>query len=370
MVAKRMSLYVIILDPEPSCPASSIADQQILADFKDEQAIFDLSKKCDIITYEIESANSKSLNKLSEIGYPVHPSPQTLYIIQDKYKQKLFLETNKIKVPKFTIVDSLQSLKSSCQEYGYPVLLKARQDSYDGRGNYLITKEADIQRGYDNFKGRECMVEEFVKYEKELSVMVSRNMSGDIASFPVVENFHVNNILDTTIAPARVSEDIVKSSIDIAKETVGLLKGSGIFGIELFLTVDGKIMINEIAPRPHNSGHYSIDACSISQFEQHIRSILNWPIYDQTLFSPAVMINILGPKGISGYYRIKGLDKVMALPGSKVHLYGKKITKPNRKLGHITIVGENVDNILANANLIKTWIRIDALNDSNDKAFD
>lgn len=356
--AKRLSLNVVILDPDPICPASSIANEQIIADFKDENAIFKLSDKCDLITYEIELANSMALGVLSEQNYAVHPSPATLSVIQDKYKQKVFLKENNISVPNFNYISSLMELKSLCKDYGYPSILKSCTDSYDGRGNYLIRNESDIEDAYNFFKGKKCMVEQFIDFEMEVSIMVSRNLSGAIASFPVVQNIHINNILDTTIAPASIPDDIAKSAIDVAKKTLDSLRGSGIFGIEMFVSKDGKVLINEIAPRPHNSGHYSIEVCAVSQFEQHLRAILDLPIIDQNLICPAVMVNILGPGDFSGYYKINGLKKLMSIPGANLHLYGKQISKPNRKLGHITLIGNDLEKLRHNAKIAKSLISI------------
>jgi 5-(carboxyamino)imidazole ribonucleotide synthase len=349
--AKRMFMKVTILDPSKDCPASSLADKLIIGNFSDEQKIYDLSREVDIITYEIELANATALNNLEESGFLVHPSPKTLSIIQNKYRQKKFLRENRITVPDFELVSSEEQLMRYCSKSGFPILLKACEDSYDGRGNYLIRSENEISKALTHFSGRQCMVEKFVNFKREISIMIARNLSGTISYFPIAENIHEDHILKTSIIPARISKETERKAIDLAIMTMKSLKGSGIFGIEMFVDEEDNVLINEIAPRPHNSGHYSIEACSISQFEQHIRAILDYPLLQPILLSNAVMINILGPNNYTGPYEITGIDELFAIPGVKIHIYGKLETKPNRKLGHITIVSNNVDPILTKDNV-------------------
>ncbi|HYF99195.1 MAG TPA: 5-(carboxyamino)imidazole ribonucleotide synthase [Candidatus Saccharimonadales bacterium] len=346
MEAKRMFIKVVILDPTLNCPASSIADKVIEGDFSDEQKIYQLAREADLITYEIELANSKALKNLEVSGKLVHPSPKTLSIIQNKYRQKKFLRENKINVPDFELVYDEDQVVKVCSEFGYPVLLKACENSYDGRGNYLIRTKDEIKYAMKQFSGRECMLEKFVNFKKEISIMIARNSSGCISYFPVVENIHEDHILKTTIAPARISTEIESKVINLAVRTMESLKGSGIFGIEMFLGENDDVLINEIAPRPHNSGHYTIEACSISQFEQHLRAILNYPMPQPILKSKAVMVNILGPPNLSGPYLFSGIKETMRLPATKIHLYGKEETKPKRKLGHITILVSDTDPLL------------------------
>lgn len=338
MEAKRMSMKVVILDPTLNCPASSIADKVIEGSFSDEQKIYELAKEVDLITYEIELANATALDNLERSGIQVHPSPRTLSIIQNKYRQKKFLRENNINVPDFEQVLDEDQVNKVCSEFGYPVLLKACENSYDGRGNYLIRSSNEIKTALEYFSGRECMLEKFVNFKKEISIMIARNTSGCISYFPVVENIHEEHILKTTIAPARISGDVERKAIDLAVRTMESIKGSGIFGIEMFVGEDNEVLINEIAPRPHNSGHYTIEACSISQFEQHIRAILDYPMPQPSLESEAIMINILGPAGLTGPYVLSGIRETLALPGARIHLYGKEDTKPKRKLGHVTIL--------------------------------
>lgn len=356
--AKRMSFKIIILDPCKDCPASSVSDEIIHADFKDESAIRKLARMSDVLTYEIELANSNALKVLESQKYPVFPAPVTLEIIQNKFRQKSFLKENGIAVPEFDLVKSVECLKNLCSDYGLPAMLKACEDSYDGRGNFLISSMDKTQEAFDFFHGKECMLEKFIPFIKEISIMVARNSDGQIVSFPVAENIHSNNVLDMTIVPARISKKVSNKAKRIAQKTMGALKGAGIFGIEMFVTKDEDVIVNEIAPRPHNSGHYSIEACSISQFEQHIRAILDLPLADPQLLTPSVMVNILGSEHHNGTYKIEGLRKLMSIPGIKLHIYGKKISKPRRKLGHITVTAQNVQEAIFRAERAKRTIKV------------
>jgi 5-(carboxyamino)imidazole ribonucleotide synthase len=353
MEAKRMSRRVAILDPDKLCPAASLADDLIVSSFKDDAAIRKLASISDVLTYEIELANSRALEELVSDKYPVNPDPRTLNIIQNKLKQKKFLKDNNIPVADFELVASEALLRKNCEKYGYPLLLKACEDSYDGRGNFLIRTEKDIDKGLSYFHGKQCMLEAFVPFTKELSVMVARNTYGQIESFPVVENIHTKNILFTTIAPARIPRNLAKKALAFAKKAVKTLNGAGIFGVEMFLKKDGRVLINEIAPRPHNSGHYSIEACTISQFEQHLRAIFGLPLAIPRLISPAVMVNILGPEGYSGPYSLNRVRQVLSIQGLNLHVYGKPTTKPLRKLGHMTIVRKSIEEALLKAQLAK-----------------
>jgi 5-(carboxyamino)imidazole ribonucleotide synthase len=362
MEAKRMSMKVCILDPSRCCPAASVSDELIVADFKEDLAIRKLARRSDVITYEIELADSESLIELgSKDPTLINPSPETLRIIQDKYKQKSFLNENELAVPPFTSVDSEAQLYRRYKDYGFPFILKTRQDSYDGKGNYLVRSRNEIPKAFTRLgEGKpQLMIEKFVKFKKEISIMVARNTSGQITSFPVSENIHKDHILNLSIVPARISAIVARDAKKMAEKTLSALKGAGIFGIEMFVTEDEKVVINEIAPRPHNSGHYSIEACSVSQFEQHLRAILDLPLSEPTLLCPAaVMFNILGPTNYVGPYALYGLRNLFSIPGLKLHFYGKKITSPRRKLGHVTLVGTSIEETLDRANNARKTIKV------------
>ncbi len=331
---------IIVLDPTENCPASQVGATQIIGDFKDKDAIIELANKSDIITYEIESGDSdvlKSVESKSEIN----PSPETLKIIQDKFLQKSFLLENGILVPEFIKINDIEDIKSGIKKFGLPAMLKARRDAYDGRGNFKINSESDVQKAYDYFKGQPLLLEKFVPFSMEVSVIASRNTHGQIKTYPLVENIHEDNILRETIAPARVSEIITKKAELIAEKTMTVLKGAGIFGIEMFVTVDDNIVINEIAPRVHNSGHHTLQSSETSQFEQHLRAILGLELGSTKLICNSIMYNILGSEEFTGEYNPLKISE----SGVFLKMYGKKISKPMRKLGHINIIGENGESI-------------------------
>ena len=361
--AKKMPEHIskiIVLDPTENCPASQVGAEQIIANFKDEKAIQELAEKSDIITYEIESGNSdvlKSVESKSEIN----PLPETLKIIQDKFLQKTFLSENKIPIPEFIQITSMVDLQKGLDKFGYPSLLKARRDAYDGKGNYKINSSENVQKAFDYFKGTDLMLEKFIPFKMEVSVIAARNTKGQIKTYPLVENIHESNILRETIAPARVSKEISDKAEEIAKTTMTVLKGAGVFGIEMFVTIDDEILINEIAPRVHNSGHHTLQSSETSQFEQHLRAILGLELGSVKLKHPTIMYNVLGSKDFEGEYKpIKILEQNVYLK-----MYGKKISKPSRKLGHVNLVSqedESINDLLQKLIPLKAKVRITALN--------
>jgi len=349
---------IIVLDPTENCPAAQVGAKQIIGDFKDENAIIKLAEQSDIITYEIESGNTDVLSKLKT---EIEPSPSTLGIIQDKLLQKTFLSENGLPVSEFYEITSLDDLHAKINDLGLPVLLKSRRDAYDGRGNFKISLSSEIEKAYQHFEGKSLMVEKFVNFKMEVSVIAARNTNGDITTYQLVENVHENNILNVTIAPARVSDNVIKDAEDIAKKTMEVLKGAGVFGIEMFIDQDDRILINEIAPRVHNSGHHTLQSCKTSQFEQHLRAILGLDLGNTDIIHKTVMCNILGPDGFEGKYKPVKLDK----DGVYLKMYGKSVSKPQRKLGHFNIVdlndSESIDRLLKIADGIKNSILITPL---------
>lgn len=350
---------IIVLDPTKGCPASQVGAKQIVGDFKDESAIADLVAKSDILTYEIESGDSDVL-KAMESRVKINPSPDTLKKIQDKLLQKTFLSENGLPVPEFIQINSLEGLKKGIEKFGYPVLLKTRKDAYDGRGNFKINSEDDMKKGYEHFGNQDMMLEKFVDFKMEVSVIAARNTKGEIATYPLVENIHEENILRTTIAPARVSQKIIEDAELVAKKTMDVLKGAGVFGIEMFVTKNDKIVINEIAPRVHNSGHHTLQSSKTSQFEQHLRAILGLSLGSTELVHHAIMYNILGPKDFKGPY------KPVTIPqqeGVFLKMYGKAESKPKRKLGHVNIIdiedSRRVENLLNKVEQIKKFLKIE-----------
>ncbi|WP_256359101.1 5-(carboxyamino)imidazole ribonucleotide synthase [Candidatus Nitrosarchaeum limnium] len=357
--AKKMPEHIskiIVLDPTPNCPASQVGADQITADFKDQNAIKELAEKSDIITYEIESGDSDVLKSV-ENKAEIEPAPETLRIIQDKFLQKTFLNKNNIPIPEFIKISSIFDLEEGLKKFGYPALLKARRDAYDGRGNFKINSPDQIKNAYDYFQGKKLMLEKFIPFKMEVSVIAARNTKGQIKTYPLVENIHEENILRETIAPARVSETISKKANDIAIRTMTVLEGAGVFGIEMFVTHDDQIVINEIAPRVHNSGHHTLQSSKTSQFEQHLRAILGLELGSTELIHTTIMYNILGSKSFEGKY------KPISLSESDIFLkmYGKEISKPMRKLGHFNLVaynGETIEHLLKRLELIKDKVVI------------
>ena len=349
---------IIVLDPTENCPAAQAGAKQIIGDFKDKDAIVKLAEQSDIITYEIESGNTDVLSKLNAV---IEPSPSTLSIIQDKLSQKKFLSKNGLPVSQFYEIVSIDDLHEKINELGLPVLLKARRDAYDGRGNFKITSLDDVEKAYRHFEGKSLMVEKFVNFKMEVSVIAIRNTKGEIATYPMVENIHEDNILKITIAPARVSDDVIKDAGEIAKKTMQVLNGAGVFGIEMFIAQNNKILINEIAPRVHNSGHHTLQSCKTSQFEQHLRAILGLDLGSTDLVHKTVMYNILGPDGFEGKYKPVQLKK----DGVYLKMYGKNISKPYRKLGHFNVVdindSKNTSELLGIADEIKNIVSIVSL---------
>jgi len=349
---------IIVLDPTENCPAAQAGAKQIVGDFKDEDAIVKLAEQSDIITYEIESGNT---DVLSKVKAEIEPSPSTLGIIQDKLLQKTFLLENELPISQFYKITSLDDLREKINELGLPVLLKSRRDAYDGRGNYKISSLEEIEKAYQYFDGKSLMVEKFVDFKMEVSVIAVRNTKGEIAVYPLVENIHEDNILKMTVAPARVSDDVINDAGEIAKKTMDVLKGAGVFGIEMFIDQNDRILINEIAPRVHNSGHHTLQSCRTSQFEQHLRAILGLELGSTDLVHKTVMCNILGPDGFEGKYKPVQLEK----DGVYLKMYGKDVSKPQRKLGHFNVVDQSdskdVSVLLEMADEIKNSILIKSL---------
>lgn len=357
---KKLGFFFAILDPTEDCPASSIADKHIIENFYDKEAIRRLAEITDVITYEFEDINADILMELEEEGYRIYPSPETLKIIQNKFHQKTFLRQKGIPVGDFESINTLEDLRKAVEIYSLPLLLKSCRGGYDGKGNFLIKDLQDIKKAFETLGGgtSELMVETYIPFWKEVSVIAARGMTGEIKVYPLAENIHENNILKTTIVPARVSKEIEEKAKKLAFKTMEVLKGVGIFCIEMFVDEENNLLVNEIAPRTHNSGHYTIEAASTSQFNQHLRAILGLPLGSTSLISPAVMLNLLGEEGYEGRAELVGLAETLKFSDVYLHFYGKTITKPQRKMGHITILGDNIELALEKAEDIKGIVKI------------
>lgn len=355
--AKRMGFIVTVIDPSPNSPGGQVCDEQIVASLDDEGAMGTLSKKSDFITIEWELANDKILQRFVDKGVTVNPSPRTLRMVKDKLSQKRFLSDNGIPVPEFAEVGSISDIKNMSERLGYPVMLKARFGGYDGHGNALLTSAAGIPAAMMKLGTRDLYLEGLVRFKTELSVMAARDVHGNIAVYPVSENVHINSILHTTIAPARVSARVRKKANSVALSVMRHLEGAGVFGIEMFLDKRGNVLVNEIAPRVHNSGHYTIGACATSQFEQHIRALTGLPLGSTEMLVPhAAMVNILGNR--NGLAKVAGLEKALSIPGVSVHIYGKKDTRTGRKMGHITATGRTAEEAIKRATSARNYISV------------
>jgi 5-(carboxyamino)imidazole ribonucleotide synthase len=340
--AKKLGFDVTVIDPTPQSPAGQVADRQIVAGFDDAAAIRQLAASVDYLTFEIESAGAGVLEELAAGGAAINPSPKTLGMIKDKLRQKRFLQGAGIPVAEFAAVDSVAAVKQVAARFGYPLLLKARLGAYDGRGNAVIKKAGEIAAAWKKLGGRELYVERFVPFTKEVAVIIARSTAGDTAVYPVVETVHRNNICHIVYAPARVSDGVRQAARRLAERVALELSGAGVFAIEMFVTEDGQALVNEIAPRVHNSGHLTMEASVTSQFEQQVRAVTGLPLGATELKVPAaVMVNILGER--SGVVAVEGLAGALANPGVSVHLYGKAATRPERKMGHITAFADTIE---------------------------
>ena len=350
--SKKLGFRFAVLDVKGS-PAHSLADIVIEGSLKDKDAIEQLAKESDVLTYEIEHINTNALMDLHSKNCSIFPSPDVLHIIQDKLLQKeLFIKKGLPCAPYFS--DDINSIKK------FPIVQKTRKEGYDGRGVKVLKSETDeILKGASIF-------EELIDIDKELAVMVSRSRDGSIAVFPVTEMaFNPDhNICDTVIAPARVSEKIAEDAREIAVSVVKALDGVGIFGVELFLDKKGNVLLNEVAPRPHNSGHYTMEACVTCQFEQHVRAVTGLPLGDTKLLRPAVMLNLLGQAGSNGKMVLHGYEEAMKIPGLSIHLYGKNDVKPFRKMGHFTVSADTIEEAVKKAEHIRSILKISGDNKS------
>lgn len=334
--AKQMGYHVIVLDPKPNSPAGQVADEQILADFDNECAYIELAKKTDVITFEFEHINVDILSNLETQGYKVIPSSNTLKIIQNKFKQKTILKEAGIKVPEFSMVTSLEDLKNKFLNFNKKAILKSSTQGYDGKGNMIIKCEQDLEKAYNYFMNQEIFVEELVDFVKEVSIIVVKNNSETIF-YPISENIHEDSILIKSIVPAAISDDIIRKIHLTSEKIMDKLDDLGVYCIEYFIDKNHEVLVNEIAPRPHNSGHYTIEGCISSQFEQLVRVVCNMPLGLPELRMPCVMKNILGNSNVDGEYIVSGLENLLKISDCHFHLYGKPDTKHLKKIGHITV---------------------------------
>lgn len=340
--AKRMGYNVIVLEPKPNSPTGQVVDEQIEADYSEVNAMKELAGKSDIITYEFEHIDVEMLHMLEQEGHKVFPSSNTLRMIQNKYIQKCKLQEAGVPVPKFYAIHDINELEEVFLKLDNRMVLKTCTGGYDGKGNAIIKDRDSLQEAYNELSRFELMAEEFIDFTMEASIIVARNQE-EVVTFPIAENVHKNSILIKSTVPARISKEVEDKIKDIGKRVVEVIDDYGIFCIEVFVDKNDNVLVNEIAPRPHNSGHYTIEGCITSQFEQIIRVITGMPLGSTKLRQPSVMYNLLGSSDVDGEYSIEGIENILAMEDCHFHLYGKADTMPLKKIGHITALGDTVE---------------------------
>lgn len=345
---------IYILDPDPNAPCKDIAQHFAVGSLKDFETVYAFGQNCDVITVEIEAVNTGALQKLANEGKSVFPQPHILKLIQDKREQKQFYQLHGIPTADFILTENKADVIA--KKDFLPAVNKLGKEGYDGRGVQILRTEADLESAFD----APGLLEKLIDFDKEIAVTVARNESGDLIAYPAVEcAFHPTaNLVEFLFAPAEISAEIEAKAQEIAKEVILKLDMVGILAVELFVTKSGEVLVNEIAPRPHNSGHHTIEANFTSQFEQHLRAVMNWPLGNPDLRCPAAMINLLGEDGFSGPAIVEGKEEALAEKGVYIHLYGKKLTKPFRKMGHVTILDEDINALKSKAHRIKELIKI------------
>ena len=348
------NLEVHILDPDSNAPCKHFATSFTQGALTDFETVYQFGKKHDIITIEIENVNTEALKKLETEGKKVYPQPDIIALIQDKRKQKQFYKEKGIPTAEFKLTEDRASVLNLVDRL--PAVHKLGKEGYDGRGVKILKTTGDIQNTFD----KPGILEELVDFEKEIAVIVARNEDGQVNAFPVVElMFHPDqNLVEYLFSPASVNESIEKKAREIAVKVIGELNMIGLLAVEMFVTKDQKILVNEIAPRPHNSGHQSIEGNITSQFEQHLRAIYNMPLGATDIVIPSAMVNLLGEEGYEGRAKYKGLHEVLAEKGVHIHLYGKLNTKPFRKMGHVTIVNADAAALKKQAKFVKDTLKI------------
>ncbi|MBN3552749.1 5-(carboxyamino)imidazole ribonucleotide synthase [Fictibacillus nanhaiensis] len=341
--AREMGLNVVVLEPGENSPCAQVADQQITTAYDDREGIKKLAEQSDVVTYEFENIDAESANWLEENGNLPQGS-RLLSVTQHRLKEKETLQKAGVPVAPYRPVTDFRSLQRAVEELGYPSVLKTCRGGYDGKGQFVIKQESDLEIAATLLeKETDCVLEAWVPFEKEISVIITRSVSGEVKSFPIAENIHKENILHQTIAPARITNKTADQAKLLAGSIATELELVGTLAVEMFVAKDGTIYVNELAPRPHNSGHYTIEACETSQFDQHVRAVCNWPLGNTELIKPAVMINILGE------HHETVLREIGNLGEAKLHLYGKKEAKAKRKMGHITVLGDTIEQALEKA---------------------
>lgn len=357
--ALNYNFFIKILDPDANAPCKNIAGEFVCGKLTDKNTVAEFGKDCDVITVEIENVSVEGLVELQKLGKKVFPKPEHLALIQDKRLQKQFYAEQNIPTVEFLLIENREDLRQKAPLLGFPCVQKLGREGYDGRGVMKLFSEKDCETGFE----KPSLIEKFADIKKELSVIAARNESGEIRTFPCVEVVYhpEHNLTDYLIAPADIKDAEEKAAEELALLTVKKLDFVGLLAVEMFLTHSGEILVNEIAPRPHNSGHQSIEGNIGSQFEQHLRAVCNLPLADTSLRGCSAMLNLLGEPGFEGEAVYEGLENVLAIPAVFVHLYGKKMTKPFRKMGHVTVLGKNRKETEEKIELVKKYLKVKSL---------
>jgi 5-(carboxyamino)imidazole ribonucleotide synthase len=351
--AVDLNVHIHCMDPDPNAPCSEITHSFVCGSITDFDSVYKFGKDKHLITVEIENVSVEALEKLEQEGVNVFPQPRVLRIIRDKGIQKEFYLQHYLPTAPFRLVENRREVLENAK---FPIVQKLRTGGYDGKGVQILKSHDDIASAFDN----PCVLEELIPFQKELSVIVARNKTGEIKTFPVVEcEFNSEaNLVEFLFSPANVSDEIEQKASQIAAQVIEKLDMVGILAVEFFLTKENQLLINEIAPRPHNSGHHTIECNVTSQFAQHLRAILNLTLGDTKILQPGAMINLLGEKGFEGRAIYQGIENCIKMPGIYPHIYGKEITKPYRKMGHITITGDNIVQVKEKAKEVKKHIHV------------
>ena len=354
--ARKFDIQTYILDPSKDAPSQFGASQFFTGDLMDFNAVYEFGKKVNLLTIEIENVNLDALDKLEAEGLPVFPSPKTLRLIQNKGVQKDFYVANSIPTSNHKRFENLEILKSAIDTLTFPFVWKCTQFGYDGNGVKVVRSNSDL----DNLPNVECIAEEMVPFKNELAVIVARSASGEISTYPVVEmEFHPEaNQVEYVLCPARIEDKVAQKAREIALKVSKAFNHVGLLAVEMFQTDNDEILVNEVAPRPHNSGHHTIEACYTSQFENHLRAILNLPLGNTASKVAGIMVNLVGEEGFSGPVTYQNIEKIMAINGVTPHIYGKRETRPFRKMGHVTIVNEDMAEARKIAEEVKNSIRV------------
>lgn len=348
LAAKEAGFKIAVLEPTIDSPCGQVADIRIVAPYNDEAALEELAEVSDVITYEFENIDYAGLKRLTQIAY-VPQGAELVKITQDRILEKTEIQASGVPIAKFVEANTFEQLEQRIDEVGFPCVVKTARGGYDGKGQQIVQSKEELHNAKSLLEHSACIAEAFVSFTKEISVIVQRNGAGETYCLPIGENIHVHHILHETIVPARIDNSLANKAVEAAQTIANHLNLVGTLAVEMFVLENNEILINELAPRPHNSGHYSIEACNISQFHQHVRAVCGWPLREPKLWTDTVMVNILGQ------HVIPLTNSISKYPNWSVHLYGKSEAKTNRKMGHVTILSTNIEQTLEEIEQSNIW---------------